>query len=64
MASNKIWKIRDKDFLLSDEELIELIKQGKISKDTDVATKDMKHHVKLRDSIYSFYFKEDLDETL
>lgn len=64
MTNNKIWKIRDKDFLLSDEELISLIKQGKISKDVDVATKDMKHHVKLGNSIYSFYFKEDQDEVI
>ena len=61
---NKIWKIKDKDLLLSDEELIEMIKQGKISKDTKVATKDMKHHVRLSDSIYQFYFKEDNHETV
>lgn len=55
---SKIWKIKGIDDLFSDEELIIMIKEGKISKNAAVATKDMKHHVKLGNSIYRFYFKE------
>lgn len=62
---NKIWKIKGREELLSDEELIHLIKKGKIDKNAAVATKDMKHHIKLCNSIYQFYFKKGVkDETI
>lgn len=64
MGKSKLWKIRGQDVTLSDGELIELIKQGKIKKSTMVTTKDMKTWVCLGDSIYQYYFKEDENETL
>lgn len=64
MKQNKVWKVRGLDIALSDEELIGLIKQGKIDKDAFVSSKDMKVWVKLEDSIYQYYFKEDNNETI
>ena len=64
MNQAKIFKINNNDTLLTDEELIELIKTGKIAKETEVITKDMKHYIRLKDSIYQFYFKEDENETI
>lgn len=64
MSKNKIWKIRGLDASFSDEELIDLIKQGKIKKETFVSSKDMKIWISLKDSIYQFYFEEDTHETL
>lgn len=58
MISNKIWKIKDKEELYTDQELIEMIKNGSIDKDTLIATKDMRHHMKVSETIYQFYFKE------
>ena len=64
MNKNKVWKIRGLDTSFSDEELIDLIKQGKIKKEAFVSSKDMKIWISLKDSIYQFYFKEDIHETL
>jgi len=64
MSKSKIWKIRGTSLLLSDEELISLIKLGKISKDALLATTDMKVWVALKDSIYQFYMEEKENETL
>lgn len=64
MKQNKVWKVKSLDITLSDEELIELIKQGKINKDASVSSKDMKIWVRLKDSIYQYYFKEDENETI
>ena len=58
MISNKIWKIKDKEELYTDQELIEMIKNGSIDKDTLIATRDMRHHMKVSETIYQFYFKE------
>ena len=64
MNKNKVWKIRGLDTSFSDEELIDLIKQGKIKKEAFVSSKDMKIWISLKDSIYQFYFEEDIHETL
>ena len=64
MSKNKIWKIRGLDNSFSDEELVELIRLGKIKKEAMVSSKDMKIWICLKDSIYQFYFEENAHETL
>jgi len=64
MAKSKVWKIRGTSLVLSDEELISLIKLGKISKDALLATSDMKVWIALKDSIYQFYLEEKQNETI
>ncbi len=64
MGNNKIWKIRNVEGSYSDEELIELIRSGKISGDSYVTTKEMKVWITVSDSIYQYYIRREEDEIL
>lgn len=61
---SKIWKIRGKEEKVSDEDLINMIKEGRLSKDDYISTSDMKSFMKIEDSIYQYYLRRDEDETL
>lgn len=62
---NKIWKIRGKQEKISDEELIKMIKEGRLSKDDYISNSDMKSYMKIEDTIYQYYLRrEDKDETV
>lgn len=54
----KIWKIRRTNEKLSDEELIEKIKDGSIKGDDYIATNDIKVWIQVKESIYQYYLKE------
>ena len=58
MLNNKIWKLSSSQEKYTDEQLIELIKGGKIGPDERIATREMKKWIKVKDSIYQFYIKE------
>ena len=64
MKRNKIWKIKGYEGTFTDEELIGLISRGQVKKDFAITTKDMKKWVKVGNSIYQFYIKEDSHEDL
>lgn len=61
---SKIWKIRGKEEKVSDEDLIDMIKEGRLSKDDYISTSDMKSFMKIEDTIYQYYLRRDEDETL
>ena len=56
--NNKIWKLSSSQEKYTDEQLIELIKSGKIGPDERIATREMKKWINVKDSIYQFYIKE------
>lgn len=60
----QIWKIRGVKERFSDEELVEMIKQGSLSGENYIVTNDMKEWVQVKESIYQFYLKENKNETL
>ena len=60
----QIWKIRGVKERFSDEELVEMIKQGSLSGENYIVTNDMKEWVQVKESIYQFYLKENAHETL
>ncbi|MBQ6559342.1 MAG: DUF4339 domain-containing protein [Erysipelotrichaceae bacterium] len=64
MKKNKIWKIKGYEGSFTDEELIGMISSGQVKKDFAITTKEMKKWVKVSDSIYQFYLKEDGHENL
>ncbi len=64
MKKNKVWRIKGFEGSFSDEEIVDLIRQGQIKPDYALTCKEMKKWVKLKDSIYQFYIKGDHDETL
>ena len=62
---NKIlWTIKGKEEKVSDEELIEMIKSGKLTKDDLIKNRDLKRFVSIADSIYGFYLKGETNEHL
>lgn len=62
MSHEKIWHIQNKAARLSDEELIALIKKGEIQADDYISNKDIKAWIKVKDSIYQFYLKENIED--
>ena len=64
MAS-KIWKIKGYEGSFTDEEIIMLIKSGRLSSDDCLTTKDIKGWIRIGDSIYQYYLKKgDNNETI
>lgn len=61
---SKIWKIRGKDEKISDEDLIKMIKEGRLSKDDYISNSDMKNFIKIEDTIYQYYLRSKEDETI
>ena len=62
---NKIlWTIKGKEEKVSDEELIEMIKSDKLTKDDLIKNRDLKKFVSIADSIYGFYLKGESNENL
>lgn len=62
---NKIlWTIKGKEEKVSDEELIEMIKSGKLNKNDLIKNRDLKKFVSIADSIYGFYLKGESNENL
>ena len=62
---NKIlWTIKGKEEKVSDEELIEMIKSGKLTKDDLIKNRDLKKFVSIADLIYGFYLKGESNENL
>lgn len=62
---NKIlWTIKGKEEKVNDEELIEMIKSGKLTKNDLIKNRDLKKFVSIADSIYGFYLKGESNENL
>lgn len=61
---NKIWKIRGFEGKFSDEELIKMIKEGRLLASDYISTKEMKNWIKIEDSIYQFYLRREKHETI
>ena len=61
MLNNKIWKISGIETKYSDEEIVEMIQDGRIKPDDRIATKDMKKWIKVKASIYQFYIKQEAE---
>ena len=60
----KIWQIKDrpKALMLTDDELILAIKNGLLKGDDVLLSLELKEEVKIEDSIYSFYLKEQHEQ--
>ena len=64
MKKNKVWKIKGYEGTFTDEELIGMISRGQVKKDFAITTKEMKKWVKVGNSIYQYYLKEEGHEDL
>ena len=52
---NKLWKIRGYEGKFTDNELIEMIKKGRLFPDDYISNNEMKTWMKIKDTIYQFY---------
>lgn len=63
--SNKVFKIKGYEGVFTDEQIITLIKQGRIKADDYLSSKDLKGWIKVKDSIYQYYLREEIiNETI
>lgn len=62
MINNKIWKIKNYEGTFTDEEIVYLIKSGKLTGNDSLNCKDMKGYMKIKDSIYEYYLKKGNDK--
>ncbi len=62
--NKNIWTIKGRKEKVSDEALIEMIKNGELTKDDYIKNRDLGRFVKLDDSIYEFYLKGENNENL
>ncbi len=62
--NKNIWTIKGRKEKVSDEALIEMIKNGELTKDDYIKNRDLNRFVKIDDSIYEFYLKGDNNESL
>lgn len=64
MMASKIWKIKGYEGTFSDEQIIKLIKRGKLTGEDSLCSKDIKNFIKIKDSIYQYYLGRKKDETV
>lgn len=58
MRNSKVWKIKDYEGSFTDEQIISLIKSGKLTGEDCLTSKDIKGYIKIKDSIYEYYLKK------
>lgn len=59
MISNKVWKIEKYEGTFSDQQIIDLIKSGKLTGEDALGSKDIKGYIKIKDSIYAYYLDKE-----
>ena len=57
--NKKVWKIKNYEGTFTDEEIIYLIKSGKLTGDDSLGSKDIKGYIKIKDSIYEYYLDKE-----
>lgn len=56
--NNKVWKIKGYEGSFTDNQIVALIKSGKLSGNDSLCSKDIKGYIKIKDSIYEYYLKK------
>ncbi len=64
MKKSKVWRVKGFEGSFSDEELIELIRNGELKPDYAITTREMKKWIRLKDSIYQYYLRSEENETI
>lgn len=59
MINSKIWKIKGYEGTFTDEQIIVLIRQGKLNGNDALSSKDIKGYIKIKDSIYEYYLDKE-----
>ena len=56
---DKIWRIQNDNNSYTDDELIELIRNGTLKKDTRITNRELKKWLCIKDTIYNIYLNEE-----
>lgn len=59
MISKKVWKIEGYEGTFTDEQIVALIKSGKLTGEDALSSKDIKGYIKIKDSIYEYYLGKE-----
>lgn len=57
--STKVWKIKGYEGSFTDEQIVTLIRSGKLTGDDALSSKDIKGYIKIKDSIYEYYLNKE-----
>ena len=57
--ANKIWKIKGYEGTYTDEQIITLIKSGKLKGNDSLSSREIKTYIMIKDSIYQYYLKKE-----
>ena len=55
--NSKVWRVKNRDQIFSDRELIELIIKKVFNGDDEIKCNEMKDYIAIKDSIYQFYLE-------
>jgi len=61
MLNSKVWKIKDYEGTFTDEQIISLIRSGKLTGEDALGSKDIKGYIKIKDSIYEYYLEKEIN---
>ena len=59
MSKAKVWKIDGYEGIFTDEQIISLIKSGKLTGEDALGSKDIKGYIKIKNSIYECYLRKE-----
>ena len=59
MSNNKVWRIKGYEGIFTDEQIISLIKSGKLTGEDSLSCKEMKGYIKIKNSIYEYYLDKE-----
>lgn len=57
--NKKVWKIKGDDNSYSDQEIIALIKSGRLDGEDALLCKELDTYIKIKDSIYEYYLRRE-----
>ena len=60
----KVWRVKGREETYTDPELTDMISKGELKAEDEVTCKELKDWIRIKESVYSFYLKEDKHETV
>lgn len=59
MMNSKVWKIKGYEGTFTDKQIVTLIKNGQLTGNDALSSKDIKGYIKIKDSIYECYLGKE-----
>lgn len=62
--NNKVWKVKNREEVYTDKELIALISIGELTGKDEIMCSEMLDFLPIEETIYQFYLKGENDENI